>query len=288
LKNRKLKISVLLIATLVATVGIYGIWANVGPKSTGLAGDNSRFSLVRPAFAQSMDPGTTFLDQEAGIAIWLNATADSPLNLTTVQTKMAGNLEQNTSDYIIGSIAVPGLDTDYYPHCFVHKSGWIVVYYPNTDPTSKAISLHTYDYYNINWTTDAGTLETNFLMQALNYTCQNVTQKTSIDNAEYYNFEYPNATAIMIAAKTAGNGGTGMFNFLIPSSFTIDEASWSFYSPQGGSWHMDGNASIHNTGIAHGSISSITTDQYHNVTVSGDTNYLYHNWATVGIIVLYH
>ena len=75
LKNMKLKVSVLIIATLIVSLGLYTYSRNTGGQNNVAAEVNQRLSLVRPAFAQSMDPPTSFLDQEAGISIYLNTSA---------------------------------------------------------------------------------------------------------------------------------------------------------------------------------------------------------------------
>jgi hypothetical protein len=143
LKNNRLKMGALLIATLIASFGVYAIWANVGPRNTGLTETKQDFSLIHPAFAQSMAAATTFLDQEAGISVYLNT--GSPINVNTVAAILI-NIENETSDWVIGSVPLgsPFTSSD-NPHCFVHKSGWIVVYYlkatsQNTAYLSKIIA----------------------------------------------------------------------------------------------------------------------------------------------------
>lgn len=294
MEKKKLKISVLLIATLIASLGIYSIWANVGPKSTGLAEDKQGFSLVRPAFAQSMAATTSFLDQEAGMAIWLNATADSPLTLSVAQDKMSGNLENVTDHYVIGSIPLAGFSSDDYPHCFVHISGWIVVYFLkiNTQNPSttgwlgKMMVLSDSNYYV------KGDLKDNILQKGLETVCQGLVSKTPTTDAKYYNFQYSNAAYLMIAIKEAANAQTVTFNIQVPSGLTIDERSWSFFA----SWSAVFNIDTHNiysgSGRHYGG-PEITSGvlpadgSWHTVTLQAGNGYSW-DYARVCILILYH
>jgi hypothetical protein len=281
LKNRKLKISVLLIATLIATVGIYSIWANVGPKSTGLAGDNSEFSLVRPAFAQSMAAATTFLDQEAGISIYLNTGSSISINAVA---PILRNIENQTSDWVIGSVPLPSpfIPSD-WPHCFVHKSGWIVVYYLR--PTSQNTA---YISKMIDWKPSVpavnSPLDDDKLKKGLNVVCTPLGIPTT--NAQYYHFQYPNATNLLMVVKTTINtvsSARTYCNIEIPANVTVYEQSWShqnyvysYYSH----FLIDGTMidAVHSTQVTYGILpldasNPLTEGSFHQIQVEGDNNY---------------
>jgi hypothetical protein len=237
LKNKKLKTSVLLTATFVATLAILGIWANVGPKSTGLADDNQGFSLVRPAFAQSMARATSFLDQEAGMAIWLNATAYAPLNLNTAKNQMV-NIENVTSDYVLGSLSDNGgiSSSDDYPHCVVFASGWIVVYYlkVNTqNPITTGWIGKIIDWSHLSQISLP--ITSNLLYDGLYYIATQ-TLGIPITNAKYYHFQHPVATKLLFAIKRGVPGQNVTFNIEIPGALTIYEYSWSTYRVGSGSY----------------------------------------------------
>jgi hypothetical protein len=294
LKNRKLKIGILLIATLMVTSGIYVIWANVGMKNKGLAEANQEFSLVRPAFAQSIAAATTFLGQEAGMSIWLNATADSPLNLQVAQNKMANNLENVTSDYVIGSIPLAGFSSDDYPHCFVHKSGWVIVYFLriNTQNPSttgwlgKMMVLSDANYY------EKGNLKSNILQKGLETVCAGLVQLTPTTDAKYYNFQYPNAAKLMIAIKEVARNEVATFNIQVPSGLTIDERSWSLYAQTGAVWNIDTTQIYSGSGRHYGGLEITAAvlpadGSWHTVTVD-DNSGIYSGYARVCILILYH
>jgi hypothetical protein len=247
LKNKKLKISILLIATLIATMGVYVIWANVGPKSTGLAEAKQELSLVHPAFAQSITMGTTFLEQQAGIAIYLDA--GQPLNLNVAQSKLH-IAEYNTSTYVVGSISIPTnpsgeLPTTEDAHCFVHKEGWIVVYYGNSEPTSKIIDWNWWSGGQLAASMNKLQAGLEKMGTALGLTLTNVRA-----NAKYYDFRYPSATKFLLVIKTQTNAGTSSFNIELPDSFTFYHESWSHYAQvRGGGYNPPQVLQIDGTGI---------------------------------------
>lgn len=230
-----MKTSILLIAILTASFGGYFIWASVGPRNSALTEAKQEFILVHPAFAESVAASTTFLNQEAGITLWLNATASAPLDTKAAMNAMV-NIEINTSDYVLGSLSDNGniASSDDYPHCFVHKSGWIVVYYlkPNTqnpDNTGwlgKIIDWGQYSNNNLNG---------NFLSEGMYYMAQTILG-LSTTGEQYFHFQYPSATKLLIAIKHARDPPQGVvinpatFNIKIPNTIaTLYEISWSCY-----------------------------------------------------------
>jgi hypothetical protein len=290
LENKKLKTGILLIAALMVSSGIYAIWANVGTKNKGLAEANQEFSLVRPALAQSIVAATTFLGQEAGMSIWLNATADSPLNLLVAQNKMVSNLENVTSDCVIGSIPLADFSSDDYPHCFVHKSGWVIVYFLriNTQNPSttgwlgKMMVLSDANYYA------KGVLKNNILQKGLETVCAGLVQLTPTTYAKYYNFQYPNAAKLMIAIKEGVYNAEVTFNIQVPSGITIDERSWSSYghASYGVTWKIDTTQIYSGVGRHYGgpeiTAAVLPADgSWHTVTIYG-------SFAQVCILILYH
>lgn len=239
MKNKKLKISVLLIATLIASLGTYRIWANMGLNSTGSAEASEVFSLVRPVFAQGIDPAPTFLNQEAGISIYINT--NTTLNLNTAKSAMV-NIENFTSNYVIGSLSWSNLSSNDYPHCFVSENGWIVVYYlkvnlANPSTTGWLGKIIDWSQYQNN------KLTSNFLMEGL-VNMTNALGKPST-GAEYYHFQYANATNLVIAIKHAYDGANATFNIEVPNAIgTVYEESWSCYSTTAAGTLLIDNSSI--------------------------------------------
>jgi hypothetical protein len=303
LKGKKLRISVVLIATLVATFGIYSIWTNVGSKSTGLTENRQGFSLVPPAFAQSMATTTSFLDQEAGIAIWLNATTYAPLNLNSVKNAVA-NVENATSDYVLGSLSDngkiisnnPGVAaSDYYPHCVVFANGWIVIYYlkvnsQNSGTTGWIGKIIDWSLYSNN------ALNGNYLSEAMDYiatTTLGIQSSFVQTNEQYYHFQFPSATKLLIATKSVYEF-TETFNIKIPSAATVYEYSWSANGAT--DFYIDtthiGDTNAQNYGgpgnvLSSGITSSIfTPDVFHTIKISSSGSYS-GAYAYICLLILY-
>lgn len=283
MENKKLKISVLLITILIASLGIYSIWANVGPKSTGLAGDKQEFSLLHPAFAQSVAVATTFLDQEAGIAVYLNA--GKTLNLDVAISKLHGPPESNTSLYVVGSIAIPTnpsqnqLPSSEDAHCFVHKEGWIVIYYRNTESTAKIID---WNWWDANGLTLTGSM--NKLQAALEKmgTALSLTLPFIHANQKYCDFRYPDATKLTLAIKMQPSGNippnpvSVSFNIELPGNFTFFSESWSHYRTYphgvGETLTIDGNLvdtlPPSSSDVRYGDLSPLVQDTFHTVSLN--------------------
>jgi len=235
-------------------------------------------SLVRPAFAQSMSEGTTFLEEEAGIAIYVDA--GKSLNLEVAKSKLR-IIEYNTSTYVIGSIAIPTYPSGELPatedaHCFVHKEGWIVVYYQNSEPTSKIIDWKWWSAGQLTGSQNKLQAGLEKMGDALGLTVNYIR-----NNAKYYHFAYPSAAKFLLVIKTQTNAGTSNFNIELPGSFTFYEESWSHYvQNRGDPWPSD--LSIDGTiidrkydaGTSYGQLSSpLAKDTPHTVSVSAVYQY---------------
>jgi hypothetical protein len=288
LKTKKLKIGMLLIAALIATLGVYVFWTNVGPKNTGSTEAEQKFSLVRPAFAQSMAVVTTFLDQEAGMSIYLNIGSSIDINAAA---PILINIENKTSDWVIGSVPLgsPFTSSD-NPHCFVHKSGWIVVYY------LKATSQNTaYLSKIIVWKSSANVnspLDDDKLKKGLNIICTPLGIPTI--NSAYYHFQYPSATDLLIAVKTTISGSPATFNIKIPGTATVYEQAWShktytYYYGDHSAFKIDQTQieDIASSQVTYGILVLLPTNllapnTFHVVYVDGNSNY-----CGICLVVLY-
>jgi hypothetical protein len=179
--------------------------------------EGKALSLVEPAFAQ-VSSNATFLKDEAGISLYLDA--HRTIDLSSARTQI-DNIEKETSDYVIGSIHLPGLSEDEDVHCFVHIVGWIVIYYLKSAPTSKIIDWN-------QWSATQKTLTTNKLQVGLLKIANAVGVVTT--GAKYYHFQYPNATKLMLIIETQKSSAGDSFNLTIPNELTVYERSWSHFA----------------------------------------------------------
>jgi hypothetical protein len=254
LKNKKMKLSAMLIACLIVALAAYVYSENAGPKGIVSAETTQELALTRPAFSADAVASSSFLNQEAGISIWLNATASAPLDTSIAEASMT-NVENYTSDYVIGSLSWAGLSSNDYPHCFVDRSGWIVVYYLKVN----ALSPGAYPGYLgkiIDWSlwqqSPTHELTGTFLTEGMSLIAGLYGLSTS--NAHYYHFQYPSATELLFALKGMGGGASASFNIEIPGTKTIYEYSWAYdgggYGDAG--FSIDGTTIYSGSGVTYG------------------------------------
>lgn len=192
--------------------------ANEGEKSLGVTGFGGTLFLAPPVLAQS-SVSTTFLDREAGICAYTNVQV--PIDLA-VAKRVFRIVERESSDYIIGSIALPGLSDEEDVHCLIHRDGWIIVYYLKSEPVSKIIDWR---YWS------ASGFTKNKLQLGLELVAN--TLKIAIPEVKYYHFQYPLANKLMIVADTLIGPGRDTFKITISEEIELYEASWSHYDEGG-------------------------------------------------------
>lgn len=279
MKNVKTKAGVFLVAILI--VGIVGVYSLAGDKRNNIAAEGSQtYLLANPVFAQSISSETTFLEEEAGMSIYVNIGASIDLSIAKPMYK---TIEKETDDYIVGSISLPNLPETDDAHCFVHKDGWIVVYYLKAEPTSKIIDWNYYSEGNLTKTKlQAGLAEMGLALGA------------TITDAKYYNFQYPSAEKWMIIIDSKNSTSlSDSFNLKIPSNFTFYERSWSHWTEDatGAMWFpyftIDGTtiSTIPYSGMTnYGQLTSaqLQPDVFHTITM-----YAYRGSSNVGIVLIY-
>jgi hypothetical protein len=135
-------------------------------------------------------------------------------------------IEKETANYTVGSIALPNLLESEDVHCFVHKDGWIVVYYLKAESVGKIID---WSYWI------GGQLTKNKLQVGLEQMCNAL--GVSVAGAKYYHFQYPYANKCMIIIETLAGSGEDNFTLTIPTEFTVYERSWSHYAQSTSSYY---------------------------------------------------
>jgi len=172
--------------------------------------------LAQPALAQQL--GKSFLEEEAGISCYVNV--GQAIKLDKMKQFFAV-LEDETSEYLIGTVGFSDFSEDWWPRAWVHKDGWIVVYYPKGEPTSKLF------YWRKYW--EGKTTTT--LREVLLWLCSASGLKIDMDfvkeNLKHYNFQYPEAQKLFVVLDT---GTSDSFSYTIPSNVTILEGSYSHYA----------------------------------------------------------
>jgi hypothetical protein len=241
-------------------------------------GSNS-FSLVAPAFAQGI-PSDQFPMNEAGISAYVNANQGIDLGKARILFK---GVEADTGSYIVGTVELPGHTEEMWPHVYIDKNGWILVYYPKTEPMSRIMQWYGYQRDVITTTT-------------LRDTVMQICQKLGINlptfdtDMHYYHFQYPEATKILIAVDTTS--GSDTFKFTIPYGITLYDAAWSHYGAgiawDGASDSLIDGARLHRGGkgtyMVYGTVEGqyLTPSTPHTVTFAGSKG-----WAGIAIIFIY-
>jgi len=166
-------------------------------------------------FAGSASAAVDFPEDEAGISAYVKATTSADLNdvkpiLTTI--------ERETSNYIIGTVALDQHTEEQYPHVYISTDGWIVAYYPNDRPSSWLLPWAEYA---------GGPISSTTLSKAVGIAAVAVGGTTT--GLKYYDFRYPDASKMMIIIESE-KGGTNFFKVTIPTNFLNYAVDWSHYN----------------------------------------------------------
>lgn len=196
-------------------------------------GGNSVISLEVPSFfsiasagsgggggAGATQEGTAFLEDEAGVSAYVNTSQSIDLSKAELCYR---NIEYNCSDYIIGSVELPGLPEDEDVHVYVSADGWIVAYYLKEEPASKIMQWIGYD---------GGEITTTKLEDAILEMCTGIEipYQQVKSKIKYYDFSYLDANRLMIIVDRIDVHGTDTFEFKIPDEYEVYKASWSHCS----------------------------------------------------------
>ncbi len=203
-------------------------------------------SFINVAHTEGASPtAASAIVDEAGISAYFQA----PVSITISSVvSLFRTVEFSNTDYIIGSIPVPNYSITYDVHVYVHKNGWALAYYSNTDPVSKIFDWKSYDGMNIN---------TTLLKNVLSLVA--VTAGSPFPGPTYYDFRYPNATNLMLIAKVGG----GSFQINVPGTYVYYERGWSLYANAYGlSWWLDGAQIASGAGTGWLSQGTLTAAQF--------------------------
>jgi hypothetical protein len=255
----------------------------LGPADTELSNIESArgiFTLAVPAFAQEVD-ANEFPHNEVGICAYVRF--DNPIDLSKAKLAYSG-IEASEAEYVIGTVELPNLLEDMWPHVYISSDGWVMAYYPKAEPTSRIIQWVGYQRDEITTTT---------LLDVLVQVCRQIGLSTATfeSSVAYCHFQYPSASKLLVAVDTTT--GKDTFTYTIPFELNLSEASWSHYadgasSYYGGTWvDIDGsrvNAGGEGTYVYCGTIETQYTapDIAHEVTC-----YAARGWVGAALVFLY-
>ena len=148
------------------------------------------------------------LDDEAGISAYYK-TPDA-IDLNDVRG-LFRTIEMETSEFIIGSVAVPNYPEHYDVHVYVNINGWILSYYLKEDNVGKIVDVY---HETINSTVFTTVIATVASAAGAPFT-----------EATYYDFRYPNATNMILVFEDMDNGND--FTIQVPSDYGYFERGWA-------------------------------------------------------------
>ena len=166
--------------------------------------------------AGSASAAVDFPADEAGISAYVNAKP-SGINLASAKSAFA-SIERETSDYIIGTVALDLHAEEEYPHVYVSTDGWVVAYYPSERPSSWILPWADYS---------GGAISSTTLSRAVGKVATAVGGTSS--GIKYYDFRYEDANKMMIILESVQHD-ENFFKFTIPTSFQTYAVDWSHYN----------------------------------------------------------
>ncbi|MCX6092538.1 MAG: hypothetical protein NTX23_06710 [Candidatus Bipolaricaulota bacterium] len=217
MKSRAVKLALVVVLVAAGVVVLSPVVRrDASTQSTGAGQGPLIVNLAPPAFAQSA--GSKFPMNEAGISAYVNMGAT--IDLTKARALLSAP-EDATDTYVIGTIPLGGNDESMWPHVYIGSDGWLLAYYPNTEPTSFLFQWYGYQ---------GGTVKTTTLRDVLISLATNLHLDLSKTETgiSYFHFKYPDATKLIIAVDTVSGGDE--FRYTIPSGVALYDAAWTHHA----------------------------------------------------------
>ncbi|MEM8860739.1 MAG: hypothetical protein AAGD96_20645 [Chloroflexota bacterium] len=194
---------------------------SMNPAENGMSNGVIHFG-PEPAFAGGEAVNAL---NEAGIAAYINI--GESIDFSDLEGTFE-IVEDQTADYIIGSISLPNYGDQqgeiFHTHAYVNTSGWIMVYFMDSSPASKIVDWKS--YFN------SGDGSVNTLLEiGLDQIASDI--GVGADNPIFYDFGNPSATHMMIVAELTSYGSYDTFTINLPSDNDYKEISWGIYEPSG-------------------------------------------------------
>ena len=225
-------------------------------------------SLILEAHAEGSSPSANFLEEEAGISAYMKSPYS--INLNTVRG-LFRTIEDETSDYIIGSMAVEDNPEEEDVHVYIHRNGWIVAYYLEDDPVGKIPNWPKYHKNNrASFTTKLEDVVAHIAGEA----------SLPYSGVTYYHFHYPHATKMMIIIEDS-HSQHDSFVVNLTSTYNFYERSWSVYRAK---YSLNGATiatSYHQQNYGTFSATQLPPDQNHEIEVYGN------DWGHGALVLVY-
>jgi len=229
LKVLAISIALVIVASGVAMYGYSGTEGGEGISES--EGGKGVISLVAPPFigvagaseAMGGGGGGAFPEYKAGLCAYINT--HQTIDIEKVKT-IFSEVEEVGDNYIIGVTQISDLGGNIDVHVYADTDGWIVAYLTKDESESKVMQWGTMDVNN----PFIGVISSTTLRDAI-YEAGDAAGIGIIESdMKYYDFEYPDATNMMIFVRTRATDGTNIVQIEIPTNYTLYAASYYHYA----------------------------------------------------------
>lgn len=207
-----------LMPLVLATIFVLALFFSIGGNRSN---PGSKYALSAPTFvgvaqADTDNAATDLIQNEAGISAYFHSS--TPVTISSVRS-IFETIELETTDYILGTVALANYPENHAPHVYVHIDGWFLAYYINSDPVAKIIDWNAY-------TASGDTIISTKLESVL--TIMAGAAGVGLGDITHYDFRFPNATTMMLIVERDQGANNNYFTVNIPTSFGVSERSWSY------------------------------------------------------------
>jgi hypothetical protein len=249
------------------------------------------FLCLFMAGSASATDETTFPVDEAGIAAYVHVNESIDLG------EAMANLMPLIKDIIVTNetyfIVTVANDDNLLTHLYVGADGWVIPYYPRTEPVSYVVR------WNITSSQDptpqnVTTMTT--LEEVISRTCAaiDVAYETIESDIKFYDFEHPDANRMLIVVDMHSGAGSDTFYMAIPSEFvTLNESAYSHYIRSSYNRYsqirVDGaviSNFFHSGEVTKYGDYGLALDKKHTITLYNEDSYV--RTSGVGWVLVYH
>jgi hypothetical protein len=216
-----------IVASSVAVFSATDLAVGIGEKGIDEGVGNGIISLAPPSFitvasASEAEGGGAFPEDEAGIAAYI--FTNQTISIEKIKTIFSSVVEVG-DNYIIGITQIPDYGGNMGVHVYADTDGWLVAYLEMDEPAAAIMQWGTADVNN----PSIGVIKSTTLEDAL-YKAGEATRVGIVaSKIKYYDFEYPNANAMMLFIRTVPTAGSRIHQVEIPADYMLFEASYYHY-----------------------------------------------------------
>ncbi len=225
----KLLVISIVLAIAASSVSVFSaadLGEGINEEEIDKSGENGIISLAPPSFisaasASEAESGGAFPEDKAGIAAYI--FTNQTISINRIKT-IFYYVDKIGDNYIIGRTKIPDFGGNIAVRVYADTDGWLVAYLMMTEPASKIMKWETTSYDTPKFGAISTTLE-----EALIKAGEAAKVGINTNKIKYYDFEFPNANAMMILVRTEATNGKNLLQVKIPADYMLFEASYYHY-----------------------------------------------------------